>query len=204
MALAHKGLDVETIPWRFTEKDRIAPATTVPVLVDGDKRIADSWAIVNYLEDRYPDRPSLFGGAAGRALTRFYVDWANVMVASSIARLVLVDIFDHLASQDRDYFRRTREQRFGMTLEAAMADRDQRLPAFRDSLNPMRLVLKHQKFLGGNEPLQADYTVFGCFQWARCISAFRLLEESDPVAAWRETLLDRFEGLARKAPGYPV
>jgi hypothetical protein len=38
MALAHKGLDVETVPWRFTEKDKL-PAPNdgrVPVIVDGD------------------------------------------------------------------------------------------------------------------------------------------------------------------------
>ena len=40
MALAHKGLDHETIPWRFTEKDAIRPhkSEKVPVLLDGDKK----------------------------------------------------------------------------------------------------------------------------------------------------------------------
>ena len=64
MALAHKGLSAETIPWCFTEKDAIAPhkSEKVPVLLDGENSVANSWAIANYLEDRYPDRPSLFGG----------------------------------------------------------------------------------------------------------------------------------------------
>jgi len=30
-------------------------------LIDGDKVVFDSWTIANYLEDTYPDRPSLFG-----------------------------------------------------------------------------------------------------------------------------------------------
>ena len=45
MALAHKGLEVETIPWRFTDKDIIAPAGKagrVPVLVDGEHWIDES------------------------------------------------------------------------------------------------------------------------------------------------------------------
>ena len=46
--------------------------------------------------------------------------------------------------------------------------------------------------------------MFGGFQWARAISAFRLLKEDDPIYAWRETLLDAFGGMARRAPGYPV
>ena len=69
MALAHKGLSAETIPWCFTEKDAIAPhgSEKVPVLLDGDTSVVDSWTIANYLEDTYPDRPSLFGGEGGRA-----------------------------------------------------------------------------------------------------------------------------------------
>lgn len=38
MALAHKGLDVETIPWRFSDKSVIAFSGqgAVPVVCDGD------------------------------------------------------------------------------------------------------------------------------------------------------------------------
>jgi len=64
--------------------------------------------------------------------------------------------------------------------------------------------LKTQAFIGGNKPDYADYIVFGGFQWARVVSPFRLLEEGDSVYAWRERLLDAFDGLARKSPGYPV
>ena len=73
MALAHKGLAVETVPWRFTEKDKLPQpnAGRVPVIVDGGRVVHDSTAIADYLEKHYPDRQSLFGGAAGRALARF-------------------------------------------------------------------------------------------------------------------------------------
>jgi hypothetical protein len=46
--------------------------------------------------------------------------------------------------------------------------------------------------------------VFGGFQWARVVSPFKLLTEDDPVHAWRERLLDAFDGMARKSPGYPL
>ncbi len=44
LALLHKGLPFETIPWRFTDKPVIAFAGSdkVPVLVDGDKILHDS------------------------------------------------------------------------------------------------------------------------------------------------------------------
>ena len=55
LALAHKELAVETIPWRFTEKDEIAPSgERSPVLVDRDRWVARSWSIANYLEGTYP------------------------------------------------------------------------------------------------------------------------------------------------------
>ena len=39
MALAHKGLEVETIPWRFTDKDKLPQPNQgrVPVIVDGGR-----------------------------------------------------------------------------------------------------------------------------------------------------------------------
>ena len=38
------------------------------------------------------------------------------------------------------------------------------------------------------------------FMWARCTSPLELLAEDDPVHAWRERLLDAFDGMARRAP----
>ncbi len=205
LALAHKRLPVETIPWRFTEKAEIAPSgsKTVPVLVDGDRWIADSWTIANYLEDAYPDSPSLFGGAAARRLTRHYSSLADALV-SAIFPFIALDILERVANRDREYFRASREQRVGKTLEAFVANRDAGLAGFRASLAPLRTTLKTQPFFGGDEPLYADYALFGQFQWARCISPFALLEEGDPVKLWRDRLLDCFDGLARKAVAYDV
>ncbi len=82
MALAHKGLEVETIPWRFTEKDKLPQpnAGRVPVIVDDGRVIHDSSAIAGYLELHYPDRSSLFGGETGRALTTFVQNWTETVV----------------------------------------------------------------------------------------------------------------------------
>ena len=79
LALAHKGLEVEGIPVRFTEKEKIAFAgsTTLPVLVDDGHTVADSWLIGCYLEDTYGDRPSLFGGTEGRAFALFVNEWSG-------------------------------------------------------------------------------------------------------------------------------
>jgi glutathione S-transferase len=206
MALAHKGLAVETIPWCFTEKHTIAPhqSDKVPVLLDGETSVADSWKIANYLEDHYPDRPSLFGGEGGRAMARMINWWGDVTVVGGMFPLIAADIPGHLKPKDSAYFRQSRETRLGKSLEAAKAERDTSVEGFRRALDPMRLTLKTQPYLGGAAPNYADYIVFGGFQWARVVSPFKLLAENDLVYAWRERLLDAFDGMARKSPGYQV
>ena len=204
MALAHKGLAVETVPWRFTEKDKLPQpnAGRVPVIVDGDRVVHDSSAIADYLEDRYPERPSLFGGEIGRGLTRFVQNWTETVLQAGLVGLVVLDIHRHIRPEDQGYFRSSREERFGRTLEDIVKDREARLPALRASLDPLRRTVERQNFVAGNAPAYADYIVFGAFQWARAISDFELLAADDPVRAWRGRMLDLHDGLARRAPAY--
>src|SRR5262245_34545167 len=132
LALAHKGLPVETIAWRFTEEEAIAFSGQgrVPVLVDNGETVFDSWAIAPYLESTYPDRPSLFGGSNAKPLTRFYSCFADSLV-SRIFPFVALDILNHLDDKDRSYFRKSREERIGGTLESCVSDRNARLASFR-------------------------------------------------------------------------
>ena len=204
LALAHKGLAVETVPWGFTEKDRLPQpnAGRVPVIVDGGTVIHDSTAIADYLEEHYTDRPSLFGGETGRALARFVQNWTETVLQPGIIPFVVLDIHRHSRPQDQDYFRRTREERFGRTLEEVVGDREARLPVFRASLDPLRRAVERQDFLSGKAPAYADYIVFGAFQWARAISDFELLAADDPVRGWRSRMLGLYGGLARGVPAY--
>jgi glutathione S-transferase len=204
MALTHKGLEFETIPWRYADKDKIAfaGADRVPVMVDDERPVTDSWTIAAYLEDNYVERPSLFGGIRGRAAARFVNNWADVVLNPALARLLVMDILHHLDPGDRVYFRESREKRVGMTLEAFAADVDGNIKALRNALEPLRVTLATQPFIGGESPLYTDYIVFGSLQWARSVGRTRLLETTDPIEAWRGRLLDSFGGYARHAHGY--
>jgi glutathione S-transferase len=204
MALAHKGLAVETVPWRFTEKDKLPTPNEgrVPVIVDGGTVVHDSSAIAEYLERQYPDRPSLFGDDMARALTRFVQNWAETVLHIGLVRLLVLDINRHLGPADQAYFRQSREERFGATLEEVVKDREAHLPAFRASLDPLRRTVERQEYICGAAPAYADYIVFGAFQWARAISDFELVTAVDPVHAWRGRMLDLYGGLGRHAPGY--
>jgi glutathione S-transferase len=201
MALAHKGLQVAGIPWRFIEKEKIAFSGQglVPVLVHGEETISDSWHIALYLEEHFPDLPSLFGGRESISTTRFVNTWADTTLVAAIAKVILVDIYRCLDDKDRGYFRASREKRFGMSLEAAVADPSARLQELRSALQPLTQTLKRQDFIGGEAATYADYCVFGMFMWARACRPVDVLQPDDPIVVWRERLLDAFGGLARSA-----
>jgi glutathione S-transferase len=201
LAFAHKQLAYETIPWHFTETEKLAFCghTKVPVIVDGDRTIGDSWAIAGYLEERYPDRPSLFGGVAGQAHARFVNAWADSILQPGLARLVVLDILQVLRPEDQAYFRHSRERAFGTKLEDVVRGREQKVEEFRKLLAPVRMVLRGQPWLGGEAPDYADYAVLGSFMWPHCASRFKLLDADDPVAEWRARGLALFDGLGEKA-----
>ena len=206
LALAHKGLPVQTVAWRFTDKQAIAATGQgkVPVLVDGERWIHDSWAIAEYLEDHYTDRPSLFGPGAGRALARFLNQWAAETLQPAVARVVVPDIPAILHDKDQEYFRSSREAAFGQSFAALAAQRAQALDNVRRLLAPLRSTLAAQPYLAGARPNYADHAVFGAFQWARTVSPVALLDPADSIAPWVERMLDAYGGLARAvapAPG---
>ena len=202
MALAHKGLDVETIPWRFTEKDAIAFSGQglVPVLRDGDTVVHDSWAIAEYLDKTYPDRPALIEGEQGRALASLTRHYAQNVLATPILKGVVGDLFKAIAPGDQPYFRESREKRLGMKLEQFQIAPEAAAAQLGVALSPVRALLKEQPFVNGRRPAFADYCLFGVFMWARGVSAVELIAAEDPVHAWRERMLDLFDGLARKSP----
>ena len=62
----------------------------MPVLVDGDRVVTDSFKIAKYLEHAYPDGPSLFGGAAGEAGCLFVNAFSDtVMTSEAVCTLEL-------------------------------------------------------------------------------------------------------------------
>ena len=206
MALLHKGIDAQITPWRFIEKEALAFSgqDKVPVLVDGEAVICDSWEIARYLERTYPDAPSLFGGAQGEAMARFIAHWCDGVMLPGMITLLVHDIWLCLDPASQSYFRESREKRFGRPLDEIAAGREDRVEGFRNALRPMRMVLKEYPFLAGEVPGYADYAAFGGFMWARSISHFELLEPDDPVHGWRARMLDLYDGYAHKAARVPA
>lgn len=205
LILAHKGLDCDFVAWRFTEQDRLPQPNQglVPVLVDGETVVADSWKIAGYLDERYPQRP-VIGSEPVRAHCVFLKYWLERTIHPLITRVVLRDAWAGQHPKDQPYFRESREKRFGKPLEEVVADREQTRVRLREALEPVRATLQDQHCLSGQQPALADYLAFATFQWARCVSDYDLVEQSDPIYAWRERMLSLFEGLGAKAVRNPT
>ncbi|WP_378943403.1 glutathione S-transferase family protein [Mesorhizobium sp. ANAO-SY3R2] len=199
MALAHKGLDHRSVPTRFLEVAEIeggAPKT-IPVIRDGDKVVSDSFAIALYLDEAYPERPTLFGGKGGEALARFVERWTQTIVHPYLGVTALTALHSMQDQANAAYFRQSREARYGKSLEDVTVARDAGLGAFRASLEPLRSMLSYQPWIGGNGPLFADYILFGAFQWVRIATSYKVLDEADPIADWFERCLDLHNGKGR-------
>jgi glutathione S-transferase len=200
LSLAHKGLDYETVPVGFTEIPGIenGGTATVPLLRDGDALVRDSFTIALYLDEAYPERPSLFGGQGGQAMARFIENWSQSVLHMAITRIAILDIHDLLGEADRAYFRRSREERLGASLEDIAAAGRAEIEGFAKKLQPLRNMLKIQPFIGGEGPLFPDYIVFGALQWLRTTAGTKVLEDDDPVALWFARCLDLHGGVGRR------
>ncbi len=184
MALAHKGLAYETVPLHFTEiKDAVAFADckSVPVLVDGDNVVADSWEIICYLEEAYPDRPSVFSDHHAAKLFNFQI---ALPLLAPLFRTIVPDIFEVIHDMDKDYFRKSREARLGRTLEEIAEDYEEPLSIFEANLMPYSQFFKREQYMCGAGPGYQDYALYAMFLWARATSDKKLFEDDDPVADW--------------------
>jgi glutathione S-transferase len=200
LALHHKGLTFAVRPVAVSDKAAIgfSGQSKVPILKHDSRVVTDSWAIALYLEQEFPERPTLFGGEVGQTLTHVFNVWADRELVPALIPFLMRDVLDCVTEADGAHLRRQIESAMKKSLEELSAGRDQAVQAFRRKLQPVRKALETKDFLGGAAPTYADYIVFGLLQWARVISPAKVLEDGDVVAAWFARILDLYDGVARK------
>ncbi len=94
LALEHKGvpyhrktLSFDAGDLKTAEYGALNPRRRVPVLVDDDFALAESAAIVEYIEDRWPNGPALFAAEPrGRAIQRRMIREADDYLAKAGTR----------------------------------------------------------------------------------------------------------------------
>lgn len=198
-ALLHKGVEFETVPLRFAEKQNYPDPdhAKLPILKDGDEIICDSANIIAYAEKRISGNP-LTVSTAERAAVDFFNAWQVDHLFPALAPMMFVRIHAAAHEDDKAYFRKTREERVGKTLEEFAAT-----PGLKEraetALKTLASPLVRHKFLGGDAANLADYTIFSTLMWKRSMTRDELFEMPQAVEAWSERMLDLFDGYARKA-----
>lgn len=191
MALAIKGIEVEAVPVGFTQIPAVCDGTgkTVPILETTDGAVADSFEIARHLDETHPAKP-LFRGEAAQAHCLLIQGWADTAVVGGLASMIVVDVWSILRPEDKEYFRSTREGRFGKTLEEFQADRETRVAGFNSmTLAPARRALAQSQWLGGDQPDYADCILFGTLMWPHVVSEFSVLQEG-PIMDWFRRCLE--------------
>jgi len=195
MMLLHKGIKFEAIPCAFTDKEPYAESgsKTVPVINDKGRWVSDSFNIAEYLDEAYPNNP-LFTNDTSRQQARLLNDWINQNILMKIFRITAVEVWQHLAPKDQEYFRTTREKYVDTSLEALASDPEKQLEDIRKSLHTVSKLLDHHDWLSGAQPGWLDYMVFGTLMWPHIIAPFAIIDSGHPMHAWWLDMMALFDG----------
>ena len=188
-SLARKGIPYRSKMLGLTDipKHFEGRFSTAPIVDFGDRQMNESMAIADRLDEAYPDLPAIFSSPAERAMIGFFDQWlVHEVIVTELLPLYTLDACDGAVPRDRDYYRRSREAYFGRTLEEVVANREERLPRVRRSLEPVRRTIASQPFLGGKEPNFADMCMLGVFIFVGTIGTLPLLAADDPLVAYAD------------------
>src|SRR5262249_6614085 len=114
-------------------------------------------------------------------------------------RCYVLDNYNFAKPEDRDYIRESRERLFlgGKSMEETVAGREQRMPAIRQSLQPLRNALSETPWLGGEKPNYSDCCGMSAFLGAASINTHPPLEKTDPLFDWINRGFDLYDGVCR-------
>jgi len=205
-ALAHKGFDIDIVPGGFTGiLERTGGRTErVPAIVDDGEWILDSWGIAEYLDEKYPDRPLLFGHPSVKVFARFIDYWTFNTIGGPWMFCFCADYRDLSLPQDHDYVTKSREIMLGMPLEQMQAGRAERLPKILPQLEFLRKTLRESKWLGGDAPNYVDYRAIANFLFTSSVAKTPPMTDDDPLRDWIERCLDLYGGLGRHPGLFPL
>lgn len=184
IALALKGMDCERVPMRFADVDRLEAETgsrTCPAMVDGEARFGDSASIVRHLDAVQPARPVF------RDEDRTF-DLASIEreFGFRAAKVISPWFVERLCPEDRDYFRTSREERFGMTFAELVAHRSASELDLAFTVGRLAGRLDRTPFFSGNEPGFFDAVIYGYLLWVDFADPSAMPELPSHMAAWYE------------------
>jgi glutathione S-transferase len=142
-----------------------------------DVCLQGSMPVALYLEQAFPDSPSLFPGPGALELAQLVDHTISASLLPASMKFVLPKIPAILDDRGAEYFHRTRREWFGVPLEelcpdpeAEWAALEKGLVIFSDLLNgPATAPRPHQTFLMGDTPSYADILLVTFFQWLKSV-----------------------------------
>ncbi|KAF9953470.1 hypothetical protein BGZ72_005389 [Mortierella alpina] len=190
--LKHKKVDYESVPLTFLELPltitKACPNIVVPTvptlqLENGDG-LSDSLAIAEYLEEKYPDRPLLFGTSqAEKNLQLFFTSYVQTRIHPAIQRMVFHDMYEMQDSENAHYFRTSREKSAERPYHEIAGDRIHNLQEIKENLGLIHTALLSGRWILGDNPGWADFFLASSFMW------FNACSPSD----FKEGILEAFD-----------
>jgi glutathione S-transferase len=198
-AVAHKGFEMDIVPGGFTGiMERTGGKTErLPAIVDDGQWILDSWLIAEYLDEKYPDRPTLIGDPSVKVCGQFIEGWLWATAVGPWMRCYVKSYRDRSLECDHEYVTSSREVMLGGKLEELVIGREDRLPGISAALEPLRGTLREHPWFGGESPNYVDYRLLASFLWLASVADTPPLVEDDPLRDWIERGMDLYGGLGR-------
>lgn len=198
-AVAHKGFELDIVPGGFTGiMERTGGRTErLPAIVDDGEWVLDSWLIAEYLDAKYPDRPTLIGDPGIKPLTQALENWLWATAISPWIRCFLKQYRDRSLPQDHAYVTESRERMFGSKIEDIIIGREDRLPQVPPTLQILRTTLAQNRWFGGETPNYADFRLLSVFLFTASVADIPPLTDDDPLRDWIERGFDLYGGLGR-------
>ncbi len=185
LCFIHNNIDFDTIPIRFTEKNKLSFSDhkLVPIVRYNEEVIYDSWKIFLWLNNKIK-QIKLIPNDQTKIFSHYLYFWTSKTLLPIIFKLIANDIPNILDEKDKQYFIQTREKIIKTTLKSLLIDKEKTKKRLFQSLIMFEKILTDNKFLNGNAPGLPDFIFFGNFIWAEKCSSENLFENLPNINKW--------------------
>ncbi len=190
LCLIQNNIEFITIPVKFTDKDKIAFSNQklVPILEYKDGFICDSWNIINWLNENYPEK-KIFKNNTSKNFSYYLYLWTSRQLLPILFKIIAHEIPNVLDGKDVEYYLRTREERIKGPITKFVPLISSSIEEFRKTIDPIRKIIIKDGFISGKQPGIEDCIFFGNLKWVEICSRCELLEDEDPVNKWYKRLI---------------
>ncbi|THV03862.1 hypothetical protein K435DRAFT_851463 [Dendrothele bispora CBS 962.96] len=189
-SLNYKGVPYKTVWLEYSEieptlrkfginptgtKPDGSPLYTLPAIYDPSTKtgVAESFAIAEYLDKTYPDKPTLVPTGTG-PLINVFTEYITSKISATFFPFAVPMSHATLNAVSQPYFRRTREAAFGKTMEDMLPQGEAKVKEwekFKQGLGDIDRVLRTGKgpFVLGEKPSFADCNLASIFVWIKVL-----------------------------------